>query len=108
MAMKRKIRIIEAVHTAFLPFEVKVDFPDSAFDLIHDRVGFIVFDLEGLPLHEEPHRTCFLADAEAWIESVRQKVISRGYQLDEWRKPAWMSETPRAGDEMDEDEDMEG
>ncbi len=107
MAMQRKIRMQEAIRTAFLPLTVEVKFPDGYFDLT-DRVGFIVFDLEDSEVHTEPYRTCLLADAEEWIESVRRKVISLGYQLDEWIKPASMSEVLKPGDEIEEEDDMEG
>jgi hypothetical protein len=106
MSTLRKIKVEEAIRDAFLPLTVDVKFPDRYFDPT-DRVGFTVFDLESEVLHQEPYRTCLLADAEAWIEAARRKVISLGYQLDEWRKPAWMSEVLRPGDEIDE-EDKEG
>lgn len=107
MSTLRKIKVEEAIRAAFLPLTVEVTFPDGYFDLVGDRVGFTVFDLENREVYQEPYRACLLADAEAWIEAARRQVIALGYQLGEWRKPAWMSEVLRPGDDMDEEEDTE-
>jgi hypothetical protein len=93
MSILNKRRVEQAVGDAFLPLSVVLDYPDGYLGS-GDRVGFTVFE-EDRAVYQSPYWAFSLAGAEAWIETARLRVISRGFKLDEWRKPAWMSELLR-------------
>src|SRR5436309_6483495 len=96
---KRKTELTQAVRDALLPLSVKFDvefeYPDG-FLGDGDRVGFSIADLvdeegaERREIYREPYWRFSAAGMEAWIEAARRKVISLGYPLSEWIKPARM------------------